>query len=92
MYLPKEKYIKNKKGIARNYMAPVNVLILELNVRERLYSAMPFKILQIYMKTANRYAYASCFSGNIFPKRKRISGPQYISCQKKATGKFMKVV
>ena len=53
---------------------------------------MPFKILQIYMKTANRYAYASCFSGNIFPKRKRISGPQYISCQKKATGKFMKVV
>ena len=34
----------------------------------------------------------SCFSGNIFPKRKRISGPQYMSCQKKATGKFMKVV
>lgn len=32
------------------------------------------------------------FSENIFPKRKRISGPQYISCQKKATGKFMKVV
>ena len=49
MYLPKEKYIKNKKGIARNYMAPVNVLILELNVRERLYSAMPFKILQIFI-------------------------------------------
>ena len=127
-------------------MASVNDLILESNVRERLYPAMPFKILQIYMKTAraclknhsrnlhaplcgrfhpnsvavarygaliraksptncdahlaeslfqtrsNRYAYASCFSGNIFPKRKRISGPQYISCQKKATGKFMKVV
>ena len=67
-------------------MAPVNDLILESNVRERLYPAMPFKILQIYMKTANRYAYASCFSGNIFPKIKRISGPQYISCQKKATG------
>ena len=32
------------------------------------------------------------FSGNIFLKRKRISGPQYMSCQKKATGKFMKVV
>ena len=52
-------------------MASVNDLILESNVRERLYPAMPFKILQIYMKTANRYAYASCFSGNIFPKRKR---------------------
>ena len=43
-------------------MASVNDLILESNVRERLYPAMPFKILQIYMKTANRYAYASCFS------------------------------
>lgn len=40
-------------------MASVNDLILESNVRERLYPAMPFKILQIYMKTANRYAYAS---------------------------------
>ena len=28
-------------------MASVNDLILESNVRERLYSAMPFKILQI---------------------------------------------
>lgn len=51
-------------------MASVNDLILESNVRERLYPAMPFKILQIYMKTANRYAYASCFSGNIFPEEK----------------------
>ena len=33
-------------------MASVNDLILESNVRERLYPAMPFKILQIYMKTA----------------------------------------
>ena len=73
-------------------MASVNDLILESNVRERLYPAMPFKILQIYMKTANRYVYASCFSGNIFPKRKRISGPLYISCQKKATGKLNKIV
>lgn len=34
-------------------MASVNDLILESNVRERLYPAMPFKILQIYMKTAS---------------------------------------
>lgn len=46
-------------------MASVNDLILESNVRERLYPAMPFKILQIYMKTANRYAYASCFSAEM---------------------------
>ena len=48
-------------------MASVNDLILESNVRERLYPAIT--ILQIYMKTANRYAYASCFSGNIFTKK-----------------------
>ena len=51
---------------------------------------MPFKIFILY--STNETIYAFSFSGNIFPKIKRISGPQYISCQKKATGKFMKVV
>ena len=59
-------------------MASVNDLILESNVRERLYPAMPFKILQIYMKTANRYAYASCFSGNIFPPFPKTRGAEPI--------------
>lgn len=51
---------------------------------------MPFKIFILY--STNETIYAFSFSGNIFPKIKRISGPQYMSCQKKATGKFMKVV
>ena len=32
------------------------------------------------------------FSENIFLKIKRIKGPQYINCQKNATGKFRNVV
>lgn len=34
----------------------------------------------------------SYFSGNSLRNRKRMKGPQYMSCQKKATGKFKNVV
>ena len=72
-------------------MASVNDLILESNVRERLYPAMPFKIFILY-STANETICTILFLRKHLSKDKTNQRSTVHELPKKATGKFMKVV